>query len=100
MQRYLNKLYLWCRNKNLHLNLSKCKTMSYYRTRNPILFNYQINNIYLERVTLIKDLGILYDQKLSFTDYISYFTYMSSSLLAFVCRTCTDFNDVHLLKIL
>ena len=102
LQRVLNELCLWCRNNHLHLNISKCKTMPHYRTRNPALFDYQINYIYLERVTLIKNLGILFDQKLSFIDHMSYITStrMSSSLLEFVFRTCRDFNDVHLFKVL
>ena len=53
LQRDLNELCLWCRNNNLHLNISKCKV------RNPILFDYRINEICLERVTLMKDLGVL-----------------------------------------
>ena len=67
--------------------------------RNPILFDYRINEICQERVTLMKDLGVLYDEKLTFTDHISFITSKSSSMLCFVLRICKDFDDVLLLKI-
>ena len=45
--RDLDTLSSWCQRNCLALNINKCKTMSFYRNRSPIYFNYEIQNTHL-----------------------------------------------------
>ena len=70
LQLDLNALSSWCQTNRFYLNLSKCKTMSFYCCRAPIIFEYQIDDLCLERVVQFKDLGILFNQKLRLINHI------------------------------
>ena len=60
----LNALY-WCQINRLNLNIAKCKIMTFHRYRSPIIFEYLIDGVSLERVVKkMKDLGVFYDKKL------------------------------------
>ena len=43
LQRDLDMLSSWW--NRLSLNIIKCKTMSYYHCKYPIVYNYEINNL-------------------------------------------------------
>ena len=54
----------------LHLNIGKCKAVSYGR-RPEICINYNISGEIIERIESIKDLGVTFDNKLKFDYYIN-----------------------------
>ena len=56
----------------LPLNISKCKVLSFNRQMGHFDAAYEMNNERLQRVSLIKDLGVIFNSKFSFTEYISY----------------------------
>ena len=66
LQRDLDMLSLWCQQNCLSLNINKCKTMTFHRKRFPIQFSFNIDSIELERVSEVKDLGVLFDVTLSY----------------------------------
>ena len=70
LQTDLNSLYLWSVAWKLSLNPSKCKTITFSPRKKPIESSYHVNNITLERMTEIRDLGILFDSKLTFGPHI------------------------------
>lgn len=47
LQNELNVLFDWCKKWGMSLNISKCYSMSFYRSRSPLQFVYSINNISL-----------------------------------------------------
>ena len=53
------------------MNPSKCKTNTFTLRRKPIESFHHVNNITLERVTEMRDLGILFDSKLTFGPHIN-----------------------------
>jgi len=63
------KFNTWCSLNNLFLNIKKCKVMTFSKIRNPMSYNYYLNNILLDRVSLYKDLGIYSDSSLTFNDH-------------------------------
>ncbi len=71
LQNAINALLNWCRLNKMHLNASKCKLMSFYRSRSPVKFLYKIHDEVLESCDTIKDLGITFDNSLSFNAHIS-----------------------------
>ena len=60
---------------------------------------YQIDELCRKRVAQIKDLGILFDQKLCFINHIEFIISASSDMLGFMFRICKDFDDLLLMKI-
>ena len=58
LQDDLEKIVQWLNNSMLKLNVVKCKVVSYGR-KIEFKNNYTINNIKLERVDNIKDLGVI-----------------------------------------
>jgi hypothetical protein len=50
-------LETWCIENKMDLNATKCKVISFGRSRTKILYSYQINGTLLERVSFIRDLG-------------------------------------------
>lgn len=61
---------MWSAEWKLSLNPSKCKVITFTLRKKPIQSYYSVNNITLERVTEIRDLGILLDSKLTFGPHI------------------------------
>ena len=48
--------------------------MSLYRGHNHFEFDYVLHDVCLLRVTIIKDLGVVYDSSFSFVDHIQQVT--------------------------
>jgi hypothetical protein len=51
----------WCPKKKYDLNAVKCKSLSYSRGSDPVLFQYVIGDSDLERVDEIHDFGVPID---------------------------------------
>lgn len=66
----------------------------------PIYFDYVINNITLLRVNEIRDLGLIFDYKITFVKHIEILSAKAYSLLGFLMRICNDFDDPLTLKVL
>jgi len=66
LQNELNFLNQWCVSNNLLLNISKCSFITFYRGKNKILSSYVLNDQDLERKSVINDLGIILDEKMTF----------------------------------
>lgn len=98
LQYDLNHLSNWCLANNLFLNISKCCLVTYHRLRNPIIFDYKIKDQGLTRKLEIKDLGIIFDTKISFVTHIDYIIAKAFSMLGFVMRTGEELSDPYALK--
>lgn len=57
------------------------------------IFNYKINAQSLNRSYEIKDLGILFDSKLSFASHIDFIVSKSFAMIGFIRRNSGDFKD-------
>ena len=64
----------------------------------PYIFQYLINNVGLERLQIIKDLGVTFDISFSFADHIDKLVTSCSKILGFVIRNCSNFNNEFALK--
>lgn len=98
LQQDLDRFALWCDVNDLTLNIDKCKTTTFFKTRNPIIFQYRINNETLDRVDSLKDLGVTFSSDLRFTAHIENLTNRAMKLLGFMFRTLKDFNNIFALK--
>ena len=95
----LSSLLEWCNLWKLDLNISKCFVINFSlkRTKN-IVFDYFFDNHYLEYVTEMKDLGVIFTSTLNFSNHVSYIVNKAFRMLGFINRTLRDFNDVDVLS--
>ena len=98
LQQDIGRLTFWCRENNLELNVQKCKVVSYTEKRNATLFEYKINNVSLERIDCISDLGVMFDSKLSFRYHIAEIISKASRRVGFVLRNCRELSSVAVLR--
>ena len=87
LQQDLNAVTHWAADWKLKLNASKCKSFKITLKRNFIDSAYSINNVTLENVTSIRDLGVIVDQKLDFADHVTSIIAKSNRALGLLIRT-------------
>lgn len=67
--------------------------MTYTRKTDSILFSYNINGEALLRVGEVKDLGVNFDSKLSFSPHIREVTRRALRSLGVICRLSKEFEE-------
>lgn len=70
LQHQLDALCEWSEAWGLTLNPLKCKVLTLSLRRKPIVGTYTIGGVALERVPVMKDLGVFLDEKLTFADHV------------------------------
>lgn len=98
IQRDLDTIRNWCSANGMDTNAEKCKVISFTRSRAPIQQSYSIGVHELDRVTSVKDLGVVVDNKVTFNEHIATTTAKAFSLLGFLRRITKSFQDVYALK--
>ena len=92
LQADLYKLEQACNVKGLSLNLPKCSVMTYSLKHINSIYEYKIGGFILKRVSTVRDLGIIFDQKLSFIDHYDEIFSSSIRALGFIIRNCKSFQ--------
>ncbi|KAL9706530.1 hypothetical protein quinque_010048 [Culex quinquefasciatus] len=100
LQNDINTLLRWCTQNGMEVNEKKCKLISFYRIRRPILAEYNMDQSALERVQSIVDLGVTIDCKMEFNQHVSISVAKSYAMLGFLRRNAAGFTDVRVLKTL
>ena len=71
LQADLDLLLEWSCKWNMKFNAKKCKVFTVTRQNNPVNFHYNLNGQVLERVTNIRDLGIILDSDLTWSTHVT-----------------------------
>lgn len=100
IQRDLDSLEMWCSTNGLSLNASKCYVMSYTRKKNPVLFNYIIQDCYLTRPDTVRDLGVVFDSSLSFRNHYESISNTAYKCLGFIIRNSCNYSSSNTLMLL
>lgn len=97
LQRDLVILSNWCTTNKLELNVKKCSVISFTRKTERMFqhFQYRINDSVLPRSRVVKDLGVLFDEKLSFNNHVRSTITRASKLLGFICRSLKPFEKLN-----
>lgn len=98
LQQDVDTVAEWCVANGMEMNALKCKVISFNKSRGRLNFEYTANGVILERVTTIKDLGVIMDCKLSFNEHITTTTAKAFAVLGFIRRNASEFRDVYALK--
>lgn len=92
IQEDLVRLQDWCRLNKMLLNSSKCYCLSFSRNQNILPTSYHINNVKLEKVSIIRDLGVIFDSKLTFRPQYDNILIKSSRMMGFIIRNSKNFK--------
>ena len=71
LQNDLKKVSEFCVKNNLKLNPTKCQFMRMSLKSNDI-FHYKLGDITLNQCNIYKQIGVFYDNKLTFDEHINY----------------------------
>jgi len=92
LQSDLNSLNDWIKKWLLKLNIIKCKVVTY--SMNDIInSNYYLDNVELEKLSSIKDLGVTFDSKLKFNLHIIDKVNKAYSMLGIIRRNFKYLNQ-------
>ena len=82
------------------LNINKCKIISFFRAKehNIIRFDYKINDVSIERVDTINDLGLILNKKMNFNDDCTFIISKAKLMAGFVKRQMSELRDMEVLK--
>ncbi|CAH2107680.1 unnamed protein product [Euphydryas editha] len=100
IQNDLNKLYNYYNKNRIIGNIEKCQYIIFTRKKSPIIFPYHFNGHVIERVEMVRNLGVIFDAKMLMTDHISSIVSRSCRNLGFIIRTCQPFRDAVCLKVM
>lgn len=100
LQRDLNAVQMWSEENRLYLNVNKCQVLSFSRSSQPIIMPYQLQGELLKREQKVKDLGVLFDTRLTFHDHMYKLVTDSFKRLGFVTRNCREFHNIKAIKLL
>lgn len=94
LQANLDRLQQWCVSNKMSLSTHKCSTITFSRrsSSNILRGSYTINSEPLERVSVINDLGVLLDERLTFKAHIHQVVQRSKAIWAFVRRQAKEHN--------
>ena len=86
LQEDLDKLTQWSYKWQMNFNVSKCKSLSITRKRNPILHQYSMNGQQVEAVSRHPYLGVEVTRNLNWSHHIDNITAKANRSLGFVKR--------------
>ena len=90
LQHDLAEVYFWSSHNGLSLNFSKCKVM-HFGVNNPC-FPYVLDNVKLDNVPDLKDLGVVISKSCSFKEHISLIVSKANRFLGIINRTFVTKN--------
>lgn len=100
LQDSVDAVQRWCAKNKLLLNTGKCSVMTITKKLSPTLHEYSMEQDVLSRVDSVRDLGVLLDSKLSFSNHIEKMVSEATRMLGFILRNCKSFNNIDALKTL
>lgn len=100
LQSDVDAVYRWSVANRMEFNISKCRVMTFGRMRQPVEFQYKLDANNITRSTIMKDLGVTFDRKLTFHDHVATVAKESFRRLGFILRNCRDFGNDHVIRLL
>lgn len=88
----------WCSLNGLKVEVSKCMAISFSRKTSPIIFDYSVSGHTLSRVTSVRDLGVIFDDRLTFGLHIENVVARSYRMVGFIRRSTQDFKNVQTVR--
>ena len=102
LQSDIDRLQQWSDNWNLYFNADKCKIMHLGKTNPKFEYVMRLKNdelVVINKCTDEKDLGVIFDYKLSFDTHIQHAINRANRMLGIIRRTFTFLNKITLLNL-
>lgn len=93
LQRDVDAFTLWCKENELIVNAAKTKVLSYTRKTDCLLYHYSVHDVTLPRISTTTDLGVLFDNQLTFTPHVRFIKQRALRRLGMVCRMSKEFRS-------
>ncbi|CAG4990002.1 unnamed protein product [Colias eurytheme] len=93
LQEDINAIAQWSSTNHLPFNTDKCKVMTFSRSRFPLNMTYNLFDIPLEKIDVIRDLGLIVDSRLDFHSHMMDICKKANKTLGFIIRVSSEFND-------
>lgn len=100
LQDDLDKFVAWCVTNKLDLNPNKCVKMSFHRGALRVRSNYVIDGIMIRDVSGYRDLGVYFEDRLSFVPHINNIVSAASKTLGYITRVTKDFRNIRVMRLL
>jgi hypothetical protein len=81
---------------SLLLNVGKCKTITFARSRHLVEFSYMLGGTVLDRVNSINDLGFIMDEKMTFSEHVDVMGAKAFAMLGLIRRLSLEFRDPYI----
>ncbi|CAM1319506.1 Uncharacterised protein r2_g2786 [Pycnogonum litorale] len=94
LQSDLNHLSEWLKKWRLSLNIKKCACITFSRKKDPGSFNYELDNQPVNRVTKIKDLGVIMTCDVKWSSHLQMSVNKAFKLCGFVKRQTYNFSSI------
>ena len=100
IQQELSSLYVWLLANKLSLNLSKTHFMVFHRTRHKqYKIHIEINKVPIEQVKHTQYLGVIFDDRLEWSNHITYINTKIAKGVGIICRAKKYFNTSALINL-
>ena len=100
LQDDLNRLVEYIEHNNLKLNVKKTNYITYHRGKLNIDYKYTVKGEPIERAKVVKDLGVILDEKMNFHAHIEHIHAKAKSRLAWIKHFGKEFEDPWTIKTL
>ena len=94
MQGNLDKVSRWLSINKLDVNHKKCKKISFSRSNSVLDTGYSIEGQIISKAEKIRDLGVILDERWTFSDHLGYLLHKSFKTLGFIKRLTFGFTSV------
>lgn len=99
-QSEINIFYEWCSHSLLQLNIKKCITILFSRKIIKPDIIVKLDNKPVEKCSIVRDLGVMLDSKMTFTEHYNTIIFKATNMLNFIKRFSYNFQDPYTLKTL
>lgn len=100
LQEDIDRVVEWSNDNKLHFNVAKCSVMSFTRARTPLSYQYKVEDVPMQRVSQVRDLGVVFSQELTFREHINKICKKAYRNLGFVLRQSQGFTNITTLRVL
>uniref|UniRef100_A0A182JH33 Reverse transcriptase domain-containing protein n=1 Tax=Anopheles atroparvus TaxID=41427 RepID=A0A182JH33_ANOAO len=93
LQSFADAFSAWCVASGLVLCVAKCCVISFGRSRDKLLHSYCLSGLPLPRVTVVKNLGVWLDDRLSFGAHLDSVVEGACRMLGLISRMTSEIRD-------
>lgn len=100
IQNDLNNLSVYYIKNRISVNIAKCLQVTFTRKTKPINYTYYLNNVAINKVNSVRDLGVRLDSKMMLVEHIDTIVDKAYKQLGFIKRVCKSFTNIDCIKVL